>query len=1249
MRGCSSFGARCVLLVLASSFCLVRVASAGTTGTITGTVFDAATRAPIAGAEVSATSPSQVARVTTDGAGRFTFLSLAPETYTITIEHAGFDTVAITGVSVFADQSQSIPIALQKSLKQIARVTSRSSLSPVRPGTGTDVYSVNPGLTSAASTLGGGGGLNSAYSAIAAMPGSYVPPNQVGVNQTVYIRGGYPDQIGYEYDGVPINRSFDNYPGNAETTLGQQELQIYAGGGEADANATGLAGFINQVIKTGTYPGFAVGGLALGTPTFYHDARIEAGGSTPDRLFSYYVGVSGTNQAFRYFDQYNGASLTDTIPYGYWPSYVTTLLPFWPAVYPGCQNNTTYNNPAYNKGLLANDPGCFGSYPSNFGQPSAFNSRDIVANLHVGIPHRHDAGRDDVQLLYMSSANYTQYYSSLDDAGPLGQGIENDGLLYPPHDFYGGNINQWPDFYTFPANTPWLAPASTPKIAYYYPGSPTGRCANVTDVPNACPLDGHGNQIAQLVPSNFRDARWDTASIAKLQYQKNLGSTAYVRLFGYTFYSNTNRASPNGWGNNVTLGVTNYQYEVDSHTGGLELQFADQLSGEHLLEGMASYITSSTLRYYNQNYYNTPGQQVSNFTNGSQCFATYTSAKYHVGDPAPCNKFVSQGQFEAPYGGFNGQNPCSDGELSSNAPACAAGATMLLTYFGNQGFANAVAPKITTASLSDQWRPSDAWNVNMAVRFENDAYDLADTNNPATNFWFAAAQREFCVNPVTRQPIFVPQPPQSIFVYTPYVAFNCPIDRSTGTPVRTVHPNGTDGILLTNVYPSSYAVSYVLPRVSATYTVNPDTVLRASAGRYAQQPQNYEIQYNTLQPNLASTLLGFIPFGFSSPLHESQPQYSDNYDFSFEHHLKGTDVAMKVTPFYRYATDQLYETPNLPSLNVSPSFNAGTLRVDGIELLLTKGDFSRNGLSGTFSYTYTNSAEKWNNYSNSTVGPVDQYSQDIEEFNALTQTGGGAPCYKPNGKGTPDPKCRSNSILNPYYHMSPEATLDSHGWYAPGLDFPYVSPNTFAFVLNYRHGKFAVTPAMELFEGTTYGTPADVQGLDPRSCFANQGSMGVPTSTPLMPDYTSCGKALTSDGTSPGYLYIPNPQTGSFDTFGQFRQPWQFNLGFQMSYDFTPRVSGRVMVTNLLNQCFGGSSEPWSRAYPPNSAVCGYTSNTFYNGGYFYNGASPSDVKANGVAENRYFAQSFAASYGDTNSANYPLALNLYFSLQVKL
>jgi Carboxypeptidase regulatory-like domain len=83
-------------------------ALAGTTGTIVGTVDDSATKVPIAGATVIAVSPSQVARVTTDASGRFIFLSLAPDTYTITAQHAGFESLSVAGISVLADQSQTV-------------------------------------------------------------------------------------------------------------------------------------------------------------------------------------------------------------------------------------------------------------------------------------------------------------------------------------------------------------------------------------------------------------------------------------------------------------------------------------------------------------------------------------------------------------------------------------------------------------------------------------------------------------------------------------------------------------------------------------------------------------------------------------------------------------------------------------------------------------------------------------------------------------------------------------------------------------------------------------------------------------------------------------------------------------------------------------------------------------------------------------------------------------------------------------
>ncbi|MEO7202204.1 MAG: TonB-dependent receptor, partial [Candidatus Tumulicola sp.] len=267
---------------------------AGTTGSITGIV-TTPTGAPVDAVRVTAVSPSQSSSVTTDASGHFTMLSLAPDTYTITIVKAGFQTVTTTGISVFADQSQALRLSMQTALKTIATVTTRSSMDVVKPGTTSDVYSVNSAVSQAVQGVGGGGNLNSAYSAIATVPGAFVPPNQQGWDQVVYIRGGSYDQIGYEFDGVPVNRSFDNYPGGTAGSLGQQELQVYAGGGTAGESASGLAGFINQVIKTGTYPGYANVTAGIGSPTFYHNVEVEAGGATPDRLFSYYVGIGGYN------------------------------------------------------------------------------------------------------------------------------------------------------------------------------------------------------------------------------------------------------------------------------------------------------------------------------------------------------------------------------------------------------------------------------------------------------------------------------------------------------------------------------------------------------------------------------------------------------------------------------------------------------------------------------------------------------------------------------------------------------------------------------------------------------------------------------------------------------------------------------------------------------------------------------------------------------------------------------------------
>ncbi len=738
-----------VQVALASLLVFVLSAStiqAGTTGKISGSVKDSESGAPIAGAKVSAASPSQAESTLTDSTGRYTFLSLIPDTYTLTATKDGYDGASITGVSVFADQSQSVIIRMTATTRTLGtvKVTSRSSLNPVRPGTTPDVYSANPALTSGASTLGGGGGLNNAYSAIAAMPGAFVPPNQLGVNQTVYIRGGNFDQIGYEYDGVPVNRTFDNYPSYEASTLGQQELQVYAGGGTTDSNATGLAGFINQVVKSGTYPGFANFSGRMGSPALYNDFSFDTGGAAENRRFTYYVGLSSYTQDFRYLGNDNGASVADEFPATY-PSNVTTNLPFWPAVYPSCNSNGAplYSNPA--TALLWNDPGCLATVGPNIDYTSNLRGTAALMNFHVGIPHKSGSGMDDIQLLYSNSAEFNTYYSSALDAQPL-----LNTLISPtagPFSPYA-STPQWPDFYTYPAGTGFLNYANTPVIGYMFPGSPRDRCINQTGVSDPTnpaaflPIPGScnystasatqpwGSGGAEL-PANYNDARWDLASIEKVQYQRNIGDTAYLRVFGYFFYSNTNRSGAveegiTGQFGSINLGATNYDYEVSAHTTGGQIQYADQLSSKNQIIATLNVLASNTLRYHNNNYFNTAGQQVSSLTNGANCYAAFDGTLANgvdsvlAGQRAPCNDPITQGTFALPTStdptGTTPQNvTCAGGpNFPIPGPACAQGAAWRLTFTGNQADINQIHPILGNVSLSDEWKPNERLDVNAS-------------------------------------------------------------------------------------------------------------------------------------------------------------------------------------------------------------------------------------------------------------------------------------------------------------------------------------------------------------------------------------------------------------------------------------------------------------------------------------------------------------------------------------------------------
>ncbi len=900
--------------------------------------------------------------------------------------------------------------------------------------------------------------------------------------------------------------------------------------------------------------------LGIGTPSFYHRASIEVGGSTPDRDFSYYVGIAGSNQAFNYVNNNNGSEYDNWLgpPLGLisGTNYAVPYAPGWSLYYGGTGNTYFPLGPA-----------------GNYSTFSTIYGRNVVMNFHIAIPHRYDGGRDDIQLLYNDESLKNQFYISGNDVAST----YCTGALASSGTACMNAINGGP--VTFDNTYTWSCPSAVGRTFSSTSINSLGHCVTPYGFPNGVNVGTPSNP--NVIPSADRDNSYNDTAIVKLQYTKNIGSSAYFRVYGYTFYSD--------WFLNGAYS-TNFcaficpvapDYELNSHTRGVSAQFQDQINGQNLLSVQGSYTTATIVRdnngFYEQAYLPAAVIVSSAHPYNGLCYGQTTrGGAFGVVD---CN--ATPYQASAPttprqaLGALGltdiGAAPSLTGLNCGGAPC-----EYMMAENGLAGTYSGTKPSFYSASVTDQYRPSDKWLINAGVRLDSYGFQGLDTLAPplggsaiARQFWFTAYNLDNCINNKTGAVSQNPAPGQ-------------------------VCPAGSHGAALQNISSQQFTYNIWQPRISGTYTSDPNNVLRFSYGRYTEAPNTAFEQYDTRQEDLADYLgTEFLQYGRNTPGYPIQPPTSINYDFSWEHHFKGSDLSFKITPFLRQTQNQIQQFFLNPIQGFVSGLNVGSQRSEGVEFQMQKGDFSRNGFSGLLSFAYTNSYVHYGPIAAGASGTtvLGTINNSIAQYNAYTKycanhpSGnpnsicGGATssgttataCYRPNGTpvaGLPGGGCAPGDIANPYWNSAPQSlvnpsqafpTFDTFpgalGLAAQGFGSPYVA----SMVLNYKHNQWAVTPSMQFQGGGKYGVPISEAGIDPAA---------------------GCGKPLVGDrynaSTCLGVVNIPDPFTGAFDGIGSFTQPNEFILNVQASYDISPRIQLVGVVANIVNYCWGGTSAPWT-------------------------------------------------------------------------
>jgi hypothetical protein len=206
------------------------------TGKVKGVVIDKESKQPLIGASVALVGTTMGA--VSDADGHYVVVGVPAGTYTVKSTFVGYQTVSIQGVIVNSDLTSEVNFSLSTEALELKPVeiiaerplVNKNATNAVRISSADDIQALPVR------------GINNI---IALTPGVVLQDN------TVFIRGGRQDEVGFYLDGVNITNPM---VGGRAVTLVQdaiQEIQVQAGGFNAEFGGAN-AGIVQQQLKTGT-------------------------------------------------------------------------------------------------------------------------------------------------------------------------------------------------------------------------------------------------------------------------------------------------------------------------------------------------------------------------------------------------------------------------------------------------------------------------------------------------------------------------------------------------------------------------------------------------------------------------------------------------------------------------------------------------------------------------------------------------------------------------------------------------------------------------------------------------------------------------------------------------------------------------------------------------------------------------------------------------------------------------------------